>query len=59
MRETQKVTWNDLHSATQQELKKAYKLNDHQLENQIRGHLDGANSTERRGLYQEVYGKRR
>jgi hypothetical protein len=55
----QKITWNDLHSATQQELKKTYKLNDRQLENQVRGHLDGANAKERRNLYQAVYGKRK
>lgn len=54
----QKVTWNDMKDATQKELKRIYKLNDRQLENQIRGHLDGANSCERRELYQTVYGKR-
>lgn len=59
MADKQKVTWNDLTSATQQELKKTYKLNDRQLENQVRGHLDGANATERRNLYQDVYGKRK
>lgn len=55
----QKVKWNDIKEATQQELKKTYKLNDRQLEKQIRGHLDGANQSERRGLYQELYGKRK
>lgn len=55
----QKVTWNDLHNATQHELRKVYKLNDRQLENQVRNHLDGANAKERRNLYQEVYGKRK
>ena len=55
----QKVTWSDLHSATQQELRKTYKLNDKQLENQIRNHLYGANAQERRKLYERVYGKRK
>lgn len=54
-----KVSWNDLHSATQQELRKTYKLNDRQLENQIRNHLDGADAKDRRDLYQVVYGKRK
>ncbi len=55
----QKVSWNDLHNATQQELRKTYKLNDRQLENQIRHHLDGANPAEKRRLYETVYGKRK
>lgn len=54
-----KVTWNDLHQGTQQELKKVYKLNDKQLEHAVRAHLDGATQPERRSLYQTVYGKRK
>jgi hypothetical protein len=50
-----KVTWNDLFSATSQELKKTYKLNDGQLEMQVRKHWDGANTAERRKLYEDVY----
>lgn len=53
-----KVTWNDMQEATQKDLKRVYKLNDRQLEKQIRIHLDGANTSERRGLYQTVYEKR-
>ena len=53
-----KVTWNDLHTATQQELKATYKLNDRQLERQVRRHLDGANQKERREFYEVVYSKR-
>jgi hypothetical protein len=56
---TQKIRWNDITEATQQELKKTYKLNDRQLEVQLRTHLDGANQTERRAKYQELYGKRK
>jgi hypothetical protein len=55
----QKVTWTDLNSATKNELKKTYKLNDRQLEHQVRYHMDGANATERRGLYSTVYSKRK
>jgi len=54
-----KVTWNDLREASQQELKQIYKLSDRQLERQVRRHMDGANATERRKLYETVYGKRR
>ena len=39
-----KVTWADLHNATFKELKSTYKLNDRQLENQVRNHLDGASA---------------
>lgn len=54
-----KITWNDLHEATQHELKKTYKLNDRQLENQIRMHWDGSNQQDKRKLYETVYLKRR
>jgi len=54
-----KVTWNDLHEATQHEIRKTYKLNDRQFEQQIRTHMDGANAQERRQLYQTVCSKRR
>lgn len=54
-----KVTWNDIHSATVNELKKTYKLNDRQLENQVRYHMDGANADERRTLYKKVWDKKR
>lgn len=53
-----KVTWNDLHTATFKELKKTYKLNDTQLENQVRIHMDGANHAERRQLYETVWAKK-
>ena len=56
--EKQKVTWNDLHSATFKELKKTYKLNDIQLEHQVRKHMDGANAKDRRELYQTVWSKK-
>jgi hypothetical protein len=53
-----KVSWNDLHNATQSELKKTYKLSDRQLEVQVRKHMDGASMEQRKGLYQTVYAKR-
>ena len=53
-----KVTWQDLHNATFKELKKTYKLNDRQLEQQVRRHMDGANSNERRELYKTVWDKK-
>jgi len=53
-----KITWNDLHSATFKELKKTYKLNDNQLENAVRSHMDGANHVERRQLYEKVWNKK-
>lgn len=53
-----KITWGDLHSATFSELKKTYKLNDRQLENQVRTHLDGANAQERREVYSKVWDKK-
>lgn len=53
-----KVTWQDLHNATFKELKKTYKLNDRQLENAVRNHMDGANPAERRQLYETVWAKK-
>ena len=53
-----KITWGDLHQATSAELKKVYKVNDRQLEQHVRKHMDGANAQERRGLYETVYGKK-
>ena len=55
--DSQKVTWNDLHSATFRELKKTYRLTDQQLEHQVRSHLDGANAEERRIMYGTVWNK--
>lgn len=53
-----KVTWNDLHNATFKELKKTYQLNDKQLENQVRRHLDGASSEQRSQVYKTVWSKK-
>lgn len=53
------VTWNDLFNGSHAELKKTYKLNDRQLENQVRRHLDGADHKERRDLYETVWSKKK
>lgn len=58
MKEQSKVTWNDLHCATFKELKKTYKLNDQQLEHQVRKHMDGASSEQRSALYKTVWDKK-
>ena len=58
MRDQGKVTWNDIHSATFKELKQTYKLNDRQLEHQVRSHLHGANAQERRNIYDITYRKK-
>lgn len=50
-----KPTWGDLHNATFQDIKRVYKLNDRQLEQQVRKHLDGASSVERRTMYHTVW----
>lgn len=54
-----KPTWNDLQEATSKELKEVYKLDDRQLEKAVRRHYDGSNATEKRRLYEQVYGKRK
>lgn len=54
-----KITWRDIHDATLPELKKSYKMNDRQVEQSLRKHLDGSNATEKRELYEKLYGKRK
>lgn len=50
-----KPTYNDLMNAPQKDIKRIYKLNDRQMEQAVRKHMDGANNAERRGLYQTVF----
>lgn len=52
-------TWNDFKDARPAELKKTYKLNDRQLENAYRNHLDGASAGERRSMYDKLYRRNR
>lgn len=54
-----KITWRDVHDATLPELKKSYKMNDRQVEQSLRKHMDGANVNEKRSLYEKLYGKRK
>ena len=55
-----KVTWNDLSEATSADLRRVYKLNDKQLEGQVRKHMDGStNNAERREFYESVYSSKR
>lgn len=54
-----KIPFSDLTSATQQEIRKTYKVNDAQLDNAVRYHLDGANPKERRDFYNQFYGRRK
>ena len=53
-----KVTYHDIMNAPTNELKKKYKLNDRQLEIQVRNHLYGATREERTREYQRIYSKR-
>ena len=49
-------TWNDLREATTADLKRVYKLNDRQLEVNVRKHMDGVTSdVQRRSFYESVY----
>jgi|GEM_PF-1888975 hypothetical protein len=53
------ITWRDIHDGTLPELKKSYKMNDRQVEQSLRKHLDGANAQDKRNLYEKLYGKRK
>lgn len=55
IKDTKKISWNEMHNYHSSELKKKYKINDRQLEQSVRYHLDGANAAERRNVYKEVY----
>jgi hypothetical protein len=50
-------TFNDLMNAHQRDLKRIYRMNSSQMEQSVRKHLDGANSTERREVYEKVFGE--
>lgn len=50
-----KIHWNDIGNAVPSELKRVYKMNDRQLEQSIRRHMDGASPTERRQFYEKAY----
>lgn len=49
-------TWNDLFEAKPSDLKRVYKLNDRQLEQNVRKHMDGSTSdVQRRAFYESIY----
>lgn len=50
-----KIHFNDFINATPSEIKKVYKLNDRQMEQSLRRHLDGADASQRRQVYEKVY----
>ena len=56
---TKTPTWRDYQTAKPAELKKVYKLNDRQLENGYRKHLNGANTPEYRKAYEMLYRRNR
>ncbi len=52
------ITWNDIREAHQNDLTRVYRMDNRQLEQSLRRHLDGANADERRKVYETLYGKR-
>ncbi len=58
-----KISWNNIHEATQHDIRKTCKLGygklaDRKLEQQVKRHLDGANAKERREFYNKFYGRK-
>lgn len=53
------IKWNDLQSGEIQEVKRAYKMTDRELERQVRDHLYGAQGKELNKGYEMVYRKRK
>lgn len=54
-----RVSWNDLTQGNFRDIKRVYKLDDRQLENAVRRHMDGANPQERRNLYETVWNRKK
>lgn len=54
-----KIGWNDLMQGHQDDLKRIYKVNDRQLEQAVRRHLDGSSPKDRREVYENVYNNKR
>lgn len=51
-----KLTWGQLNGGEIKEIKKHYKMTDHDVERQIRRHTDGATKQELRKVYKNIYG---
>ncbi len=58
MTDIKKVSYYDLKNLHPGEIKQKYRINDRQLEQSVRRHLDGANSSEKKQFYNEVYDSR-
>lgn len=54
-----KLSWNDITQGNFRDLQRVYKINDRQLENAVRRHMDGANPKERRELYETVWNRKK
>lgn len=54
-KDTKKISFHELMNMHSSELKKKYRIDDRQLEKSVRNHLDGANASERRQFYSEVW----
>jgi hypothetical protein len=54
----QKITWNDIKDYGT-ECNKKYGFGQRELERQVRTHLDGANPSERRQIYETFYRNRK
>lgn len=50
-----KISWYELTNSHSSDLKKKYRINDRQLEQSVRQHLDGASVNERREFYKDVW----
>ena len=58
MDKEKKITWNDLHNATPQELKKHYGLTERQLEKGVRRHLYSGTQQQMTKFFQKFYGRK-
>jgi hypothetical protein len=58
-RQMKKLSWNEICNYSGKELKAHYKLNDRQVEQKMRHHLDGASHSERREVYQQLWKDKR
>lgn len=55
MSDSKKISYYELKNMHSSELKKKYKINDRQLEQSARRHMDGASREERSQFYKEVW----
>ena len=55
---SKKISYYDLQNTPISELKKQHKMNDRDIEHQVRRHMDGARAEDRSALYRSVYDKK-